>query len=71
VQNVDRVFNVPSRLRQIMPLAPSTQTVFGQELEKGFSPEQAKAEADRCLRCGLICYARQPQILDQPPKAAA
>lgn len=24
----------------------------------GFSPEEAKNEADRCLRCGLVCYEK-------------
>lgn len=35
------------------------------EIELGLTEEQAKAEASRCLKCGLICYrrmegARQP-----------
>ena len=58
VQNVDRVSNVPTKVRQIMPLAGPAKTAQGQELEMGFSPEAAKAEADRCLQCGLICYLR-------------
>jgi hypothetical protein len=70
VQNVDHVVHVPVKLRQIMPLAPMSETVRGQELEKGFTAEQAKTEADRCLRCGLICYLKQPQILDQAAQTA-
>lgn len=71
VQNVDRVFNVPSRTREIMPLATAAQTVLGQELEKGFTAEQAQKEADRCLRCGLICYLREKPTDAQSSGAAA
>ena len=56
VQNVDRVFQVEARLRQIMPLATADQVSLGKELEEGFDPKAAKTEADRCLQCGLICY---------------
>jgi len=45
-------------VRQIMPLADAGQTAQDLELEKGFSPDAAKAEAERCLQCGLICYLR-------------
>jgi len=61
VQNVDNVSNVPTRVRQIMPLAGPSQTALGQDLEKGFSPEAAKSEAGRCLQCGLICYLREQE----------
>jgi formate dehydrogenase beta subunit len=61
VQNVDHVHSVPVRSRQIMPLAEAGQVAQGVEIEKGFSPEEAKAEADRCLQCGLICYLRESQ----------
>lgn len=69
VQNVDHVNRVPIRLRQIMPLADSVEIAQGKEQEKGFSPETAQAEADRCLQCGLICYLRQKETL--PTQAAA
>ncbi len=59
IQNVDRVDRVAVNLRQIMPLADPRQAAQGQELEKGFSPEMAKAEAERCLRCGLVCYLKE------------
>ena len=42
-----------------MPLATTSQIAKNEELEKGFTPEMAKTEADRCLQCGLICYLRQ------------
>jgi len=58
VQNVDHVAGVSRKLRQIMPLAGPAQTALGQELEKGFTAEMAKLEADRCLQCGLICYLK-------------
>jgi NADPH-dependent glutamate synthase beta subunit-like oxidoreductase len=28
------------------------------EVELGLTEEQAKAEAERCLRCGLLCYRK-------------
>jgi len=59
VQNVDHVEQVCSQPRQIMPLAGQEAMAIGQELEKGFTAEMAKAESERCLQCGLICYARE------------
>lgn len=61
VQNVNQVHNVPAKLRQIMPLASSAQTARGIELEQGFTPAMAKAEAHRCLQCGLICYMHEKE----------
>ena len=29
------------------------------EVELGFRQEMASREAERCLRCGLICYRRE------------
>ena len=59
VQNVDQVTRVPSRPRLIMPMADASQTVAGEELEEGYQPMDAKAESQRCLQCGLICYLRE------------
>jgi NADPH-dependent glutamate synthase beta subunit-like oxidoreductase len=56
IQNVDHVEAVAAKPRQIMPLADSRELARDMELEKGFDTAAAKAEADRCLRCGLICY---------------
>ena len=70
IQNVDHVEAVDPSPRQIMPLADSRELARQMELEKGFDTQSAKAEAARCLRCGLICYQnkdnRQPleQIKD-------
>ena len=70
VQNVDRVFMVPSQPRQIMPLADQNEVARGMELEKGFDAQTARAEADRCLQCGLICYLRE-SVEGERQKAAA
>jgi NADPH-dependent glutamate synthase beta subunit-like oxidoreductase len=58
VQNVDHIHAVIEERRQIMPLcSPKDLPVCG-EIEKGFTKDMARSEADRCLRCGLICYVR-------------
>lgn len=64
VQNVNQVQNVPVKLRQVMPLASSAQTARGMELEQGYTPDMAKAEADRCLQCGLICYMHEKEDIE-------
>jgi len=56
IQNIDHIENVAPLTRQIMPLANAAELAAGNELEKGFSEETARCEADRCLQCGLICY---------------
>ncbi len=56
VQNVDHVEEVRAYPRRIMPVADSRELAAGSELEKGFDEHTARAEAGRCLRCGLICY---------------
>jgi formate dehydrogenase (NADP+) beta subunit len=56
VQNVDQVEAVRAYPRRIMPVADSLELAAGVELEKGFDEHTARAEAGRCLRCGLICY---------------
>jgi len=65
IQNVHRVELVPLRLRQLMPLSDDKQVAQGHELEKGFSAAMAKTEAERCLRCGLICYRREQENATQ------
>jgi NADPH-dependent glutamate synthase beta subunit-like oxidoreductase len=69
VQNVDHVENVESRPRQVMPIANQKELFHGQEIEKGFDESRAKAEAARCLQCGLICY--QHSAKDQPVQIQA
>jgi NADPH-dependent glutamate synthase beta subunit-like oxidoreductase len=61
VQNVDRVFDVPVKQRQTMPLADADQLSGGSELEMGYSSQPAQKEAARCLQCGLICYLHKPE----------
>ncbi len=74
IQNVDEVESVETNARQIMPVSTPQELAKKKELEKGFSPEMAKAEADRCLQCGLICYERQDSkdvaIQEKMPTAA-
>ena len=56
LQNVDHVESVAACQRQIMPLCSGRELSACGEIEKGFNREMAKAEASRCLQCGLICY---------------
>lgn len=45
--------------REIMPESTVAELNDpANEVEKGLSESQVKAEAQRCLNCGLICYAR-------------
>ncbi len=57
IQNVDAVYEVAPTVRHIMPVAPSRDLDREGQLELGFSEEETRAEASRCLQCGLICYA--------------
>jgi formate dehydrogenase (NADP+) beta subunit len=59
VQNVFHVSGVPTLPRQLMALSESDALAEGAELERGFSMAEARTEAARCLRCGLICYKHQ------------
>ena len=56
VQNVDHVENVVATRRQIMPICNGPELAACGEIERGFTEEKARTEADRCLQCGLICY---------------
>ncbi len=58
IQNVNQLEHVSSSSRQIMPLSSGQDEAAPEELELGFTQEMAKAEAERCLQCGLICYKR-------------
>ncbi|MGD9330534.1 MAG: FAD-dependent oxidoreductase, partial [Desulfobacterales bacterium] len=57
IQNVDAVEAVAPAHRHIMPVASPRELDREGQLELGFAPETARAEAARCLQCGLICYA--------------
>lgn len=56
VQNIDAIFNINTSARHIMPVCNVDMDPACMEIEKGFTQDVAKAEADRCLQCGLICY---------------
>ncbi len=72
IQNVDNVEAVETQARLIMPISNPQELAQAKELEKGFSTAMAKAEADRCLQCGLICYERSETVTieDKMPVAA-
>ncbi|MBC2714032.1 MAG: RnfABCDGE type electron transport complex subunit B [Desulfobacteraceae bacterium] len=60
LQNVDHLENVTPIVRQIMPLNNVNDIPkMSPEIEKGFTEQMAVAEANRCLKCGLICYSDQ------------
>jgi formate dehydrogenase (NADP+) beta subunit len=71
VQNVFHVSGVPAQPRQLMALSEGESLAEGAELERGFSMAEARAEAARCLRCGLICYKHQSLQPVEPVRAAA
>ncbi|MBF0228408.1 MAG: RnfABCDGE type electron transport complex subunit B [Desulfamplus sp.] len=68
LQGVACVENVQIMPRNIMPLYDKTEhdsesTAYngvrrGKEIFSGYTPEMAKNEAERCLKCGLLCYER-------------
>jgi hypothetical protein len=63
LQDVSGLENVDILPRNIMELSSSigtgkNETGLKDDFSTGFSMEQARAEADRCLRCGLVCYEK-------------
>ena len=50
-------------LDQVVPsprnILTGPQTVREDRFSTGFSSDTAKVEADRCLRCGLVCYEKK------------
>ncbi|MBF0376628.1 MAG: FAD-dependent oxidoreductase [Desulfamplus sp.] len=68
LQGVTCVENVQIMPRNIMPLYDKTEhnseaaayngVRRGKEIFSGYTPEMAKNEAERCLKCGLLCYER-------------
>ncbi len=54
---ITELIDVPRAPREKMPeLAIEQRQGNFEEVELGFSEEQAKQEASRCLQCGLYCY---------------
>lgn len=60
VLTVKELEGVEKSSRHPMPQLSSEERLANPlaEIELGYSEEQARAEAARCLRCGLICYKR-------------
>jgi len=56
IQDVDQVESVAACQRGIMPICSGRELAVCGEIERGFTKEAARAEASRCLQCGLICY---------------
>jgi NADPH-dependent glutamate synthase beta subunit-like oxidoreductase len=57
LQDVSLLNNVEISPRNIMELS-KTRKGTSDKFSTGFSVEEAQAEANRCLRCGLICYEK-------------
>jgi hypothetical protein len=57
LQDVAFLNNVNSIPRTILKLTDQRHG-SPEAFSTGFSPEEAKREADRCLRCGLVCYEK-------------
>ena len=70
IQNVDHVEFVRQSVRHMMTVAGPAELSAGKELEKGYTAEDARAEANRCLQCGLICYKRT-ELEETSPAAIA
>ena len=60
VLTLDEIGTIEKINREKMPESDSGEQVNNPniELKIGFSEEQAVAEANRCLQCGLICYRK-------------
>jgi hypothetical protein len=71
IQDVDHVEDVNSTQRQIMPICSGEELAVCGEIERGFSEDMARHEAERCLQCGLICYDRTVQIEDGEKESEA
>lgn len=72
IQTVSGLEGVEPSGRQIMPACPP-QDVPDRcpEVELGYSQQQATIEANRCLRCGVICYTGQSRNESVPEKQVA
>lgn len=71
IQDVDHVENVAAVPRQVMLLSGEDELARHEEIEKGFDETAAKREADRCLKCGLICYRHTGIAEEVPMKKSA
>jgi formate dehydrogenase beta subunit len=58
--DVDELISVPQSERVRMPeLSVAERRGNFDEVERGLTEEMATQEAERCLRCGLICYRKE------------
>lgn len=60
VLSVDEIEAIPNANRRPMPQLSRAQQLAdpSSEIELGYDEMDAAREAERCLRCGLICYRR-------------
>ncbi len=70
IQDVDHVEKVAGCQREIMPLCSGRELAACGEIERGFTDELARAEASRCLQCGLICYEHSEEPARQEAVSA-
>ena len=70
IQDVNHVENVAASRREIMPICSGRELAVCGEIERGFSEEAARAEASRCLQCGLICYEHSEEPAGQEEASA-
>ncbi|MBF0201138.1 MAG: RnfABCDGE type electron transport complex subunit B [Desulfamplus sp.] len=64
LQGVSCLESVQIMPKNPMPLNDKTDGEYKgkhKELYKGYTPETAVSEAQRCLKCGLLCYERRVQ----------
>ena len=61
LQDVSSLNNVATFPKIIMELGQAEKNSID-KFSTGFSEEQARAEANRCLRCGLVCYEKSKVI---------
>ncbi|MBU1194215.1 MAG: FAD-dependent oxidoreductase [Proteobacteria bacterium] len=57
LQDISSLMSVNASARNIMQVR-QIRTGSSDNFSTGFTKEQAHAEADRCLRCGLVCYEK-------------
>jgi len=56
----EELSDIPRSSRVRMPeLTVDERRLNFEEVERGLSEEMARGEAERCLRCGLLCYRRE------------
>ncbi len=59
VQNIRRLDQVVPSARNILGAAQAVPQEKEDRFSSGFSTVTAKEEANRCLRCGLVCYEKK------------